>query len=197
MFLLLQPFAAIMPFVKDVGIVGPQEHLTLMSPTTPDLANELRLRQNASNRKSYAASVAAKRASSEQEDADCAAEGSAADRRRLRRAEAERDRYHERMNPFDEDAEIDDPDVRAEERRVRSNLRHVASRRARVAASSMHLTEDDHDDRVAATAAASRERHLAQSRASSRARHAAFKEVRQHWDSAHPCKHCLRMVGPI
>jgi hypothetical protein len=65
------------------------------------------------------------------------------------------------MNPFDEDAEIDDPDVRAEERRAHSTLRDVESRRARVAASSMHLTEDDHDDLLAATTAASRERRLA------------------------------------
>jgi hypothetical protein len=190
MFLLLQLFAAIIPFVKDAGIVEPQDHLSLLSPSTPDLANELRLRHNSSSKKSYAASVAAKRASSAQEEADRVTAEAAAAWRRLHLAEGRRDRYNERVHPFGEDAVSDDPDVRAEERRVHSTLRDVESRRARVAASSMHLTEDDRDDRVAAITGASRERRLARARAASQARHAAFKEVRQHWDSAHPCKHC-------
>ena len=129
MFLMLQPLTAIIPFVKDAGIVEPQDHLTLLSPSTPDLANELRLRHNSSSKKSYAASVAAKRASSAQADADRVTAEAAADWRRLHLAEGARDRYHERMNPFDEDAEIDDHDVRAKERRVHSTLRDVEARR--------------------------------------------------------------------
>jgi len=190
MFLLLQPLAAIIPFVKDAGIVGPQDHLTSLPPTTPDLGNELRLRHNSSSRKSYAASIAAKRASSAQEDADRVG----ADRRRLHRAEAERDRYNERVHPFvGEEEDVDDLDERAEEHRQHDNARKRDSRRASVAASAMQVTDEDHDARVAqlsAAAAASREATLARQSADSRARRAAFKEVRQQWDHAKPCQYC-------
>ena len=193
MFVLLQPLAAIIPFVKDAGIVGPQDHLTSLPPTTPDLGNELRLRHNSSSRKSYAARVAFKRASSAQEDADRVTEEDAADWRRLHLAEGRRDRYNERVHPFGERAESDDPDERAEERRLHSNLRDRDSRRARGAASAMQVTDEDHDARVAqssAAAAASRERELARDRTTSRARRTAFKEVRQQWDHAKPCQYC-------
>ena len=103
------------------GFVGPQDHLTSLPTTTPDLANELRLRHNARNRKSYAASVAVKRASSAQEDAGRVTAETAADWRRLRRAETARDRYQKRVHPFGVESESDDPVVRAEERRVHSN----------------------------------------------------------------------------
>ena len=44
MFVLLQPLAAIIPFVKDAGIVGPQDHLTSLPPQTPHPPQPLTLR---------------------------------------------------------------------------------------------------------------------------------------------------------
>jgi hypothetical protein len=174
------------PLPDDAEKEAPKDFVAQEAATAAERAEEGRQRRNLMNRQSYVARVGAKAAASTLAEADRVGAEDAADWRRLQQNESRRDRYNERVHPFGIVAdEFHDPEDRAEECRLNRNAGNRYSHQARIASSAMELNDADHDAREAATAA-SRQRHVE----ASRVRRVAFKEVRQHWDSAHPCNPC-------